>query len=291
MKWTQSIGLLTGCSRFFSVSTWNTSDPKSPDTSAYYFLLLFCRGSPEALFGHGDVRFLSGTTGKPRPFGASLKWARSARSFLDLEAGEVWRSLWVSLGRNWQHLSVFRIWTPQQYYQLSEDSHPLIILFFLLHHHYCFSYTTVERERSTVCLTHGTFTTSVLIPIMIKAELGRANPDWGNAIHRQCTCSSRAEGILLSSVCSSSNAHTDANASANVSRIPGRWNESGGMLLPRLEPLAAPEERSSYPPLPSNPQGRTSVAALNGKDKTRLLAAVRDPLTNKLCIPKKAVAG
>lgn len=45
------------------------------------------------------------------------------------------------------------------------------------------------------------------------------------------------------------------------------------MLLPRLKPLAAPEGRSSYPPLPSNPRGRASVAALNGKDKTRLLAA------------------
>lgn len=62
------------------------------------------------------------------------------------------------------------------------------------------------------------------------------------------------------------------------------------MLLPRLKPLAAPEGRSSYPPLPSNPQGRTSVAALNGKDKMRLLAAVRDPVTNRtLCILKKAV--
>lgn len=66
---------------------------KARTTARIVFLLLFCRGSPEALFGHGDVRFLSGTTGKPRPFGASLKWARSARSFLDLEAGEVCRSL------------------------------------------------------------------------------------------------------------------------------------------------------------------------------------------------------
>lgn len=61
-----------------------------------------------------------------------------------------------------------------------EDSHPLMILFILSHHHYCFFSNTVERERSTVCLTHGTFTTSVFNTSRDKkkkAELGRANPD------------------------------------------------------------------------------------------------------------------